>query len=1121
MGEKPMRKFAWIAGGIVGLVLLVVLVAPLLIDGNVFKPQLVAQAQRATGRDVAIEGPVRFAVLPVPRLVVSGLRIANPPGGRTPTMVDVKSVDASLAVLPLLGLRFEIAELTLTEPNIALEVAADGRPNWLLGGSDAAAAPPPATSGVPPSGPGLSSKPLALHIDRIRIVGGRVSYTDARGGTPMRAEKVDLDLSAGGPEGPFAAKGSLVANGVPLSVDGRLGGRAERGHPLTLDLGGGGGRLRFDGTVSALAPDARLAGRLETRADNLAAFVGSLASAALQPSPVLPGPLAQKFSFDGVVEAGMAGFAATDMHVTLGEDSGQGSLSIALRAPRRIEGNLAFKRLDLDRWLAASSKPAAPAGGARPPATPAPPSPAAAPLLPADLALKLALAADEVIYNGGTVRKLAVDAEADRGQLSLKRLEAQLPGDAALAARTSIAGDAARPQATGEFSLAGPRLRETLAWLRVDTASVPQGRLAAFSIKGNLAASGDAIRVQNATFLLDQTKGTGSIAIVPRSPLSVTLLIEADSLDVDAYLPPRGTAAAAAAPAPGSAARAAGPSGGGGLDLRLDAKLAHVVWRGERIDGVDADVAWNGSRLTFGDTKVASLAGSAIAVRGTVTNPQSTPAFDLVVSVNSPDPARLAKLVGAEGALKGRQLGPVTAQGGIAGTASELALRDLSVSLLGAKAAATGRLALTPSGPKYNFSRFSFESADTARLLAAFSAGKGGNLGAVKLNGSLGGDDDEVNFRGDANVRGVAASGSIAVQFGRAVPHVVAELKAGELDLDKLVGVRGGGGAATAGAQRGGGGGHFSRTPIDLSALRAIDGNIAIDSSAIILAPWRIDAAQVVLSLQGGLLTVARLNGRTFGGAVSASGTVDGSKNVPAFVVKLVADNVDMGGISRALAGGNRFDGTMDANFDVSGHGVSMADVVATLSGSGRLGGSLRINASAKEQMAGTIAGALGKKAGKQIDKVLGGAVGGKVREETVDVATALRIALDRFANRNGPAVASIAIRNGVASTSDLRLDGHEAWALTTATVSLPAWTIDSTTNIHVAEDPSQPCLIIRQRGALDSPSRSIDRGQSNCGGRRAESPALPGQQQEQQQQQQQQQREPQNPIKRQLRKIF
>jgi hypothetical protein len=158
----------------------------------------------------------------------------------------------------------------------------------------------------------------------------------------------------------------------------------------------------------------------------------------------------------------------------------------------------------------------------------------------------------------------------------------------------------------------------------------------------------------------------------------------------------------------------------------------------------------------------------------------------------------------------------------------------------------------------------------------------------------------------------------------------------------------------------------------------------------------------------------------------------------------------------------------------------------------------------------------LGKKAGKQLDKVLGGVVGGKVREETVDIATAIRIVLERFANRNGPASANLAVRNGVASTSDLRLDGHEAWALTTATVSLPAWTIDSTTNIYVAEDPNQPCLIVKQRGALDGPSRSVDRGGSSCGGRRAETPAVPGQQQEQQQQ-----RTPQDQMKRQLRKIF
>ena len=62
-----MKRFAWIAGSVVAVLVLAIVAVPFLIDGNLLKPELVAQAQRLTGRTVTIDGPVRFALLPAPR----------------------------------------------------------------------------------------------------------------------------------------------------------------------------------------------------------------------------------------------------------------------------------------------------------------------------------------------------------------------------------------------------------------------------------------------------------------------------------------------------------------------------------------------------------------------------------------------------------------------------------------------------------------------------------------------------------------------------------------------------------------------------------------------------------------------------------------------------------------------------------------------------------------------------------------------------------------------------------------------------------------------------------------------------------------------------------------------
>ena len=46
-----------------------VLIVPSFIDWNDYKPEIAAQAKKATGRSLSIEGDIRIAILPAPALV--------------------------------------------------------------------------------------------------------------------------------------------------------------------------------------------------------------------------------------------------------------------------------------------------------------------------------------------------------------------------------------------------------------------------------------------------------------------------------------------------------------------------------------------------------------------------------------------------------------------------------------------------------------------------------------------------------------------------------------------------------------------------------------------------------------------------------------------------------------------------------------------------------------------------------------------------------------------------------------------------------------------------------------------------------------------------------------------
>lgn len=66
---------------IVGVVIVAVVVAGVAIvmsmDFNQYKPEIIAEAKKATGRDLKIEGDIGLAISLTPSLAVSGVSFSN------------------------------------------------------------------------------------------------------------------------------------------------------------------------------------------------------------------------------------------------------------------------------------------------------------------------------------------------------------------------------------------------------------------------------------------------------------------------------------------------------------------------------------------------------------------------------------------------------------------------------------------------------------------------------------------------------------------------------------------------------------------------------------------------------------------------------------------------------------------------------------------------------------------------------------------------------------------------------------------------------------------------------------------------------------------------------------
>ncbi|MGQ9370252.1 AsmA family protein [Azospirillum sp. ST 5-10] len=239
-----MAVLKWTGLVLLGLVLLVAAgigVVAALYDWNDARGFLAARLGDALGRDVALDGDLHVGLGDPIRIRAEGVRIANAPWAREPALVEIGALDARLRLWPLLRGDWELPEVRLIAPKLAVERNEAGESNWTFASDPRAAAVREATA---PDD--RSEMPV---IERLRIDDGRLRYRDA-------TRDIDLD--------------STISTAVGGSGDDRVhleGQGSFAGQPFRLAVDGGSLRLLRDGTepypVRAEAAVGRTRGTVE------------------------------------------------------------------------------------------------------------------------------------------------------------------------------------------------------------------------------------------------------------------------------------------------------------------------------------------------------------------------------------------------------------------------------------------------------------------------------------------------------------------------------------------------------------------------------------------------------------------------------------------------------------------------------------------------------------------------------------------------------------------------------------------------------------------------------------------------------------------------------------------
>lgn len=801
-----MKKVAYGIGGLVVLLIAAALIVPSFIDWNAYKPEIAAQAKKATGRTLDIRGDIELAVLPSPHLTIEDAHLSNAPGATSPDMVALKALRVDVKFAPLLQGKVEVASIELIEPVIEIEKMADGTTNLAMtpapeagasaDGSQGAPAPSGEASGSGSSDGGSPGGAGGFSLDSLKIVDGTVVYRDKAAGTVERIGSIDAEISAASLKGPFTLKGDLTARDMPLTLDVQTGRFAERGAvPVTARIGiaGNPSSLTVKGTVTDAETAPKVAARIDASGPDLGALIAGLSGSA-------PGGLGKSFSLGGNLNASETEVTVADLALDIGGSKATGQIKAQLGEKIRANMSLRSEFLDLDALAADAGRPAAkPAPAPAPqqaapqaskPAPagtggnmPAPAEPAPKPdefALPADIDASVDLTVVEAKYRDGRIRDIRLAASLHDGRASLDTLSAQAPGGAQLEASGSAAPAGGKLAYNARLSARASSLRTTLEWLQVDVSAVAADRLRRMSLGADVSGNAEQVQIANIQMQLDATRVQGGVTVALRDRPAFGASINVDQFNADAYMPPSngtpdgnaaaqpaasgasgteqtGQTAQSTANSPAPAQRPAPEKGPlaalNDFDANLAVRVGSLTYQRTTIQGIQLDGTLVGGVLTLRDASVRNLAGTSAQIKGTLKGFDAFPSFDGTVAAASNDLTGLFQVAGIESPVPPARLGEMRLSSRTEVNQDRVNL-NATLQIAEIRANVTGTASGLPAAPVFDIA-IDAQHPEMARLGALFGDGKPGPaIGRAALKATAKGDMNAVNLDADASLAG-------------------------------------------------------------------------------------------------------------------------------------------------------------------------------------------------------------------------------------------------------------------------------------------------------------------------------------------------------------------------------
>ncbi len=331
-------KLKWVLTGILAVVAaaIVAVVAILAtMDFEQYRGLIEAEAKKATGRDLSLNGSIDLSISLTPAIVVEDVTFSNAEWGSRDQMASLDRFEAEVSIMPLLSGDIQINRIVLVNGDILLETDANGTPNWQFQSAEGEA-------GTDSGGSGDSGGSQKLpRVDSVAVENSRITYINGVTGEQIvvavdslsmvqNGDKLDLDLAASYQDTPLNLAGTV---GSPATL------MAGGSYPIDLSGSVAGADLSVSGSVANIATSPAPDLTISVSGDNLSDF-NALAGGGL--------PDAGPYAFSGRITSEGTTYKVDGMSLGLADTELSGDVSVDMSGVRpRVTGNLTSPRLDL------------------------------------------------------------------------------------------------------------------------------------------------------------------------------------------------------------------------------------------------------------------------------------------------------------------------------------------------------------------------------------------------------------------------------------------------------------------------------------------------------------------------------------------------------------------------------------------------------------------------------------------------------------------------------------------------------------------------------------------------------------------------------------------------------